>query len=63
MWQGFAESELSTWFTEAGLEPRLYRPLSADPNAIGPTLFAATAIRPAGTTADTAIAADAHEFA
>jgi ubiquinone/menaquinone biosynthesis C-methylase UbiE len=63
VWQGFAEPELSTWFTEAGLEPRRYEPLSADPNAVGPTLFAATAIRPAGTTADTVIATDVHEFA
>ena len=62
VWQGFSESELSTWFTEAGLEPKLYRPLPADPNATGPTLFAATAVSPAGTATEAVAATGAHEF-
>lgn len=49
-WQGFSEEALAAWFTEAGLEPRTYEPLPAEPSATGPVLFAATAVRQAAIT-------------
>lgn len=63
VWQGFSEAELSAWFSDAGFEPKLYRPLLADPNANGPTLFAATAVKPIGVTAEAVVTSGAHGFA
>jgi len=47
VWQGFGAEELSRSAEQAGLENLRYRPLPADPLAKGPTLFAASARRPA----------------
>jgi ArsR family transcriptional regulator len=47
VWQGFAESELTAWGTDAGLLPVRYRELPADAKARGPSLFTATLRRPA----------------
>ena len=45
LWLGFAPEQLAEWFAGAGLSsPRLV-PLPADPEAKGPTLFAASATR------------------
>ncbi len=45
-WQGFTDEQLSEWFGEAGFDRAGYYPLPADPNAAGPTLFAASALWP-----------------
>ena len=47
VWQGFGADELSRWAEQAGLHDLRYHPLPADPVAKGPTLFAASARRPA----------------
>jgi ArsR family transcriptional regulator len=47
VWQGFGADELSRWAEQAGLYDLRYHPLPADPVAKGPTLFAASARRPA----------------
>ena len=47
VWQGFGADELSRWAGHAGLTDLRYRPLPADSGAKGPTLFAASARRPA----------------
>ena len=43
VWLGFSARGLGEWMGEAGLGSFRYTPLSADPEAKGPTLFAATA--------------------
>jgi ArsR family transcriptional regulator len=43
VWLGFSAGGLAEWMGEAGLGSFRYTPLSADPEAKGPTLFAATA--------------------
>jgi ArsR family transcriptional regulator len=47
VWQGFGADELARWAEQAGLHDLRYHPLPADPVAKGPTLFAASARRPA----------------
>jgi ubiquinone/menaquinone biosynthesis C-methylase UbiE/DNA-binding HxlR family transcriptional regulator len=47
LWQGFASATLSEWMREAGLEGVRYNPLPPDPDAKGPTLFAASGKRSA----------------
>ena len=43
VWQGFSSAQIGGWMHDAGLEGNRYHPLPADPQAKGPTLFAATA--------------------
>jgi ArsR family transcriptional regulator len=43
VWQGFDGDQVKDWLIEAGFESPRYRPLPADPEAKGPTLFVATA--------------------
>jgi ArsR family transcriptional regulator len=43
VWLGFSPEQLRGWAEEAGLGAPRYVPLPADPEAKGPTLFAATA--------------------
>ena len=45
LWQGFDSKTLGGWMEAAGLEGYRYSPLPPDPDAKGPTLFAATAKR------------------
>jgi ArsR family transcriptional regulator len=45
LWLGFAPEQLSEWYAGAGLSPPRLVPLPADPEAKGPTLFAASATR------------------
>jgi ArsR family transcriptional regulator len=47
VWQGFSNADVSRWVRHAGLGEVRYHPLPADPAAKGPTLFAASAERPA----------------
>jgi ubiquinone/menaquinone biosynthesis C-methylase UbiE/DNA-binding transcriptional ArsR family regulator len=47
LWQGFASPTLGEWMREAGLEGVRYNPLPPDPDAKGPTLFAAIGKRSA----------------
>lgn len=47
VWQGFAAGDLARWADQAGLGDLRYHALPADPAAKGPTLFAASARRPA----------------
>jgi ubiquinone/menaquinone biosynthesis C-methylase UbiE/DNA-binding transcriptional ArsR family regulator len=47
VWQGFDRSTLGGWMEDAGLEGFRYNPLPPDPDAKGPTLFAATGKRSA----------------
>ena len=42
VWAGFADEQMLRWLNEAGFERCRYVPLSADPEAKGPTLFAAS---------------------
>ena len=42
VWQGFDESQVVSWLQETGFTGCRYRELPADPNAKGPSLFAAT---------------------
>ena len=43
LWQGFAAPQLESWLHDAGFHGVRYTPLSPDPNAKGPSLFAASA--------------------
>ena len=43
LWQGFSESQLKDWLRAAGFDAVRYTPLSPDPAAKGPSLFAASA--------------------
>jgi ubiquinone/menaquinone biosynthesis C-methylase UbiE len=45
LWQGFDSAMLSAWMQSAGLEAFRYNPLPPDPDAKGPTLFAASGKR------------------
>ena len=45
VWLGFSERQLSRLLTGAGFGDIRMRPLPADPDAKGPTLFAAVATR------------------
>lgn len=47
VWQGFSRDDVSRWTRHAGLGEMRYQALPADPQAKGPTLFAASAQRPA----------------
>jgi ubiquinone/menaquinone biosynthesis C-methylase UbiE/DNA-binding HxlR family transcriptional regulator len=47
LWQGFDSGTLAEWMQAAGLENFRYSPLPPDPDAKGPTLFAATGRRTA----------------
>lgn len=47
VWLGFPAERIDGWLTEAGFEEIRSRPLPGDPEAKGPTLFAATARRAA----------------
>ena len=42
VWQGFDGDQMKEWLAEAGFTSCRYRPLPADPEAKGPTLFVAT---------------------
>jgi ubiquinone/menaquinone biosynthesis C-methylase UbiE/DNA-binding transcriptional ArsR family regulator len=50
LWQGFDTVTLSAWMQSAGLEGFRYNPLPPDPEAKGPTLFAASGRRVAAAT-------------
>lgn len=50
VWLGFAPDGLREWMAESGLSSFRYVPLPADPEARGPTLFAATARKKNGPT-------------
>jgi ArsR family transcriptional regulator len=43
VWQGFDGEQMKDWLSKAGFTGCRYRPLPADPEAKGPTLFAASA--------------------
>jgi SAM-dependent methyltransferase len=45
-WLGFSESELGDWLERAGFARTRWVPMTPDPQAKGPALFAMTAIRP-----------------
>jgi ArsR family transcriptional regulator len=45
LWQGFDNTTLTGWMQSAGLDGIRYNPLSPDPEAKGPMLFAATGKR------------------
>jgi ArsR family transcriptional regulator len=47
VWQGFDGEQVKEWLANAGFTSCRYRPLPADPDAKGPTLFVASARRPA----------------
>jgi ArsR family transcriptional regulator len=47
LWQGFDAATLGGWMQAAGLEGFRYNGLPADPDAKGPTLFAASGKRSA----------------
>jgi ArsR family transcriptional regulator len=47
VWQGFDGEQVKEWLGRAGFTSCRYRPLPADPDATGPTLFAASARKPA----------------
>src|SRR5689334_10655796 len=42
VWQGFDADQMKDWLGNAGFSSCRYRPLPADPEAKGPTLFVAT---------------------
>ncbi len=44
VWLGFEEEQVARWLDGAGFEAVRIRPLPADPEAKGPSLFAATAV-------------------
>ena len=46
LWQGFSEAQLAGWLDAEGWTGVRYRVLPADPEAKGPSLFAASARRP-----------------
>jgi hypothetical protein len=43
LWQGFSREQLAAWLEDAGFSSVRYVPLTPDPAAKGPALFAATA--------------------
>lgn len=43
VWQGFDGEQVKEWLSKAGFKAPRYRPLPADPEAKGPTLFVASA--------------------
>jgi hypothetical protein len=45
VWQGFAQEQLSDWLKEAGFRDSALIELPPDPQAKGPSLFAARARR------------------
>ena len=45
LWLGFSEAQLDAWFTDAGLTGTRVVPLPPDPQAKGPNLFTARAVR------------------
>ncbi|HEY4129538.1 MAG TPA: metalloregulator ArsR/SmtB family transcription factor [Gemmatimonadaceae bacterium] len=45
VWQGFDGDQVKDWLVNAGFESPRYRPLPADPDAKGPTLFVAVATK------------------
>ncbi|NNG15625.1 MAG: metalloregulator ArsR/SmtB family transcription factor [Gemmatimonadales bacterium] len=45
VWQGFSEEQISAWLGRAGFDRLAYHTLPPDPEAKGPTLFAASACR------------------
>ncbi len=47
LWQGFGSEAVTSWMRDADLEDVRYVPLTPDPDAKGPTLFAATGRKPA----------------
>ncbi|HET7612945.1 MAG TPA: hypothetical protein VFK26_03385, partial [Gemmatimonadaceae bacterium] len=47
LWQGFDRGTLGAWMEAAGLDGFRYSELPADPEAKGPTLFAASGKRSA----------------
>ena len=47
VWQGFDGEQVKEWLGRAGFTACRYRPVPADPDASGPTLFAASARKPA----------------
>ena len=47
VWQGFSAEQIGEWLAAEGLGTVRYQPLSPDREAKGPTLFAASARRPA----------------
>ncbi|HEY4217974.1 MAG TPA: metalloregulator ArsR/SmtB family transcription factor [Gemmatimonadaceae bacterium] len=46
VWQGFDGEQVKEWLSDAGFTSCRYRPLPADPDARGPTLFVASARTP-----------------
>jgi len=46
VWQGFDGEQVKEWLNNAGFTSCRYRPLPADPEAKGPTLFVASARKP-----------------
>ncbi|MEO1007930.1 MAG: metalloregulator ArsR/SmtB family transcription factor [Planctomycetota bacterium] len=46
-WAGFERSQLAAWCEDAGLWLRSHRPLPSTPEAKGPDVFAAIAVKPA----------------
>jgi ArsR family transcriptional regulator len=46
VWQGFDGEQVKEWLSNAGFTSCRYRPLPADPEAKGPTLFVASARKP-----------------
>lgn len=47
-WQGFSEAQMRSWSTEAGLSARRFQSLPPLPEAKGPLLFTAAAVKGAG---------------
>jgi ArsR family transcriptional regulator len=45
VWLGFSDKQIARFLTGAGFDDVRVRPLPADPDAKGPALFAAVAIR------------------
>lgn len=62
-WQGFSDAQVRSWFADAGLEPRAFRPLPPLPEAKGPLLFSASAVKGVGAGRDTLVAAVGSEQA
>lgn len=48
VWLGFSQAQITRYFTAAGFERGRVTPLPPDPEAKGPNLFVATAVRGAG---------------
>lgn len=60
VWQGFSPEDIARWTQQAGLSESRYHPLPADPAAKGPTLFAASAKRPAILAAPSSVRGSTH---